>query len=186
MAGEGEGTRLESLITQRLRPDRRLRLVEASARTSRTLGLMSQSEIERLLRTSPLDISAPAAQILAQYPLGGTAENIARLILAGRLALLEEEYREPLFTGTIPKEAEPPEEPPGPTPTPETGWIEILLVNEDEQPIAGEDYKITLPDGTIRAGKLDAGGHLRLDAIPQGTCWVQFPMLGLHGSTTTP
>jgi hypothetical protein len=54
-------------------------------------------------------------------------------------------------------------------------WIEIQLVGEDNKPIAGEPYKITLPDGTVDEGTLDEKGSARLDGIDAGTCQITFP-----------
>jgi type VI secretion system secreted protein VgrG len=57
-------------------------------------------------------------------------------------------------------------------------WIEIQLNDEDGNPVPGEPYKITLPDGTtIADGTLDNKGFARVDNIDPGTCQVTFPNL---------
>jgi type VI secretion system secreted protein VgrG len=56
-------------------------------------------------------------------------------------------------------------------------WIEIELVDEEEQPVAGEKYEITLPDGRVAKGTLDQHGFARIDGIDPGTCKVTFPNL---------
>jgi type VI secretion system secreted protein VgrG len=57
-------------------------------------------------------------------------------------------------------------------------WIEIKLVDQDENPVPGERYKITLPDGTtVASGTLDDKGWARVDNIDPGTCKVTFPNL---------
>ena len=57
-------------------------------------------------------------------------------------------------------------------------WIEIQLNDQDGNPVPGEPYKITLPDGTtIADGTLDDKGHARVDNIDPGTCQVTFPNL---------
>jgi type VI secretion system secreted protein VgrG len=57
-------------------------------------------------------------------------------------------------------------------------WIEIELLDEDGNPVPGEPYKITLPDGTTVAdGTLDDKGFARVDNIDPGTCKVTFPNL---------
>ena len=57
-------------------------------------------------------------------------------------------------------------------------WIEIKLVDEEGIPVAGEPYRITLPDGTTVAdGTLDDKGWTRVENIDPGTCKVTFPNL---------
>ena len=56
-------------------------------------------------------------------------------------------------------------------------WIEIELVDEDGNPVPGEQYSITLPDGSVASGTLDGQGKARVDGIDPGTCQVTFPNL---------
>jgi len=57
-------------------------------------------------------------------------------------------------------------------------WIEIQLVDEEGQPVAGEPYIVTLPDGsTVADGTLDEKGFARVEGIDPGTCKVTFPNL---------
>ena len=57
-------------------------------------------------------------------------------------------------------------------------WIEIKLVDQDNKPVAGEECKVKLPDGTYDTGSLDNDGFVRIDGIdPGGTCQVTFPKL---------
>ena len=57
-------------------------------------------------------------------------------------------------------------------------WIEIELVDDDNEPVPGEPYRITLPDGeTAAEGTLDDKGFARVDGIDPGTCKVTFPEL---------
>jgi hypothetical protein len=57
-------------------------------------------------------------------------------------------------------------------------WIAIKMVDEDNKPVPGEKYRITLPDGeTVSEGTLDEKGCARLDAIDPGSCKITFPDL---------
>lgn len=56
-------------------------------------------------------------------------------------------------------------------------WIEIVLVDEADNPVTGEGYRITLPDDSVAEGTLDEKGFARVDGIEPGTCQVSFPNL---------
>lgn len=56
------------------------------------------------------------------------------------------------------------------------GWIEIELVDQDDHPIPGEPYRVTLPDGeSVAEGTLDEKGLARLEGIEPGSCKITFP-----------
>ncbi|MBU0618148.1 MAG: hypothetical protein KKI02_10560, partial [Planctomycetes bacterium] len=75
------------------------------------------------------------------------------------------------------QESTPPEEA---TPEEEKTWVEIVLVDEEGEPCAGERYRIVLPDGTIKEGTLDANGKARVSGIDPGSCEVTFPRLDVE------
>lgn len=56
-----------------------------------------------------------------------------------------------------------------------THWIAIQLVDEGGHAVPGEDYTVTLPDGTTVEGCLDEHGRDRISGIDSGTCKVSFP-----------
>ena len=57
-------------------------------------------------------------------------------------------------------------------------WIEIELKDEDGDPVPGEKYRVTLPDGTtVAEGTLDEKGFARVSNIDPGSCKVTFPRL---------
>ena len=59
-----------------------------------------------------------------------------------------------------------------------TSWIEIEMVDEEDQPVPGMAYRITLPDGeTVAQGTLDEKGFARVNGIEPGTCQITFPKL---------
>src|SRR5262249_11038688 len=58
-----------------------------------------------------------------------------------------------------------------------TSWIELKLVNEAGDPVPGERYRITAPDGKTRSGTLDHDGFARIEGIDPGQYKVTFPRL---------
>jgi hypothetical protein len=62
------------------------------------------------------------------------------------------------------------------TPKPKS-WVEINLKDAKGDPVAGERYRIKLPDGSIQDGTLDAFGHAEYYEINRGSCEVSFPDL---------
>jgi hypothetical protein len=53
-------------------------------------------------------------------------------------------------------------------------WIAIELKDNDGNPVAGEAYKIELPDGRIIEGNLDRKGTAEVRGIDPGECKVTF------------
>jgi hypothetical protein len=51
-----------------------------------------------------------------------------------------------------------------------TDWIEILVADEDDQPVRDVAFELELPDGSIRRGRTNADGIARCERIPSGTC----------------
>ena len=58
-----------------------------------------------------------------------------------------------------------------------TAWIEIELVDEEDEPVPGEKYEVKLPDGSVAKGTLDGDGFARIEGIDPGTCEITFPNL---------
>lgn len=54
-------------------------------------------------------------------------------------------------------------------------WIEIVLLDEDEQPVPGAAYEVRLPDGSALNGSLNDKGRAWIKSILAGTCEVIFP-----------
>jgi uncharacterized protein involved in type VI secretion and phage assembly len=54
-------------------------------------------------------------------------------------------------------------------------WVEIKLVDGDGKPVAGEPYRIELPDGEVRNGTLNSQGLARIEGIDPGACKITFP-----------
>lgn len=57
-------------------------------------------------------------------------------------------------------------------------YVEIELLGADDEPMAGEAYKLKLPDGRELSGSLDSRGRALVEDIAKpGTCEVSFPNL---------
>jgi N-acetylmuramoyl-L-alanine amidase len=57
-------------------------------------------------------------------------------------------------------------------------WISIELVDEAEQPVVGERYRLRLPDGREVRGALDVRGQARITGLKDpGSCEIAFPEL---------
>jgi len=78
----------------------------------------------------------------------------------------------------------PPAEIPAPPRAPDTSsktWFHAKLIDENGQPIAGEDYILVDTDGATRKGKLDAQGEVYIPSIlPPGKCTITFPNIHLN------
>jgi hypothetical protein len=59
----------------------------------------------------------------------------------------------------------------------ELEWIEVQLIDEADEPIAGVAYRIELSDHSVRTGTTNGAGVLRYENIPGGTCKLTFPGL---------
>ncbi len=60
---------------------------------------------------------------------------------------------------------------------PELSWIEVELVGEDDSPIPGERYRLTLGNGRVLEGSLDAQGRARIEQVTPGSFDLTFPGL---------
>jgi len=57
-------------------------------------------------------------------------------------------------------------------------WIALTLVDELGNPVPGQRYRVTLPDGhTISEGTTDAEGNAKVSNIDPGSCKITFPDL---------
>ncbi len=54
-------------------------------------------------------------------------------------------------------------------------WIEIHLVDSDDNPVPGERYRVRLPDASLMEGVLDREGKVRFECIVPGQAEVSFP-----------
>jgi type VI secretion system secreted protein VgrG len=56
-------------------------------------------------------------------------------------------------------------------------WIAIKLKDSDGEPVPGEPYKVTLPDGSVATGSTDANGEARVTGFDPGQCKVEWTKL---------
>jgi len=120
-------------------------------------------------------MSATGAQ-LTRSRTGGNSSNFAALAAAARDADSFMGYDD-ISNAVLPC-------PPSTAPRPKTEvspakqhWIVIELVDDHGKPVPGEDFRITLPDGSIVEDSLDSKGQARINGIDPGTCGVYFPNL---------
>jgi hypothetical protein len=106
-------------------------------------------------------------------------ERFAALLVSGKIVMIR----------SIDLAAGPPPEPPAEgqkseardsakprSPKPKS-WVEINLKDSRGDPVAGERYRIKLPDGSVQEGTLDGFGHAEYYEILRGSCEVSFPDL---------
>lgn len=56
-------------------------------------------------------------------------------------------------------------------------WVEIHLVGEDDSPVAGESYRLRLPNGQSVTGLTDSQGIVRVQGFAPGDCDLCFDSL---------
>jgi hypothetical protein len=56
-------------------------------------------------------------------------------------------------------------------------WVEIAMLDQEGNPVPGQDYEITLPDGSVVTGSTDERGSARVEGIDPGNCKIRFPSL---------
>jgi hypothetical protein len=97
-------------------------------------------------------------------------------VARGRLTLVRTPSVKIRYGWTKAERAEPeaPELPPAEIPKTEH-WLEIELVDDLGNVVPNEKYRVTLPDGRVREGRLNAQGRARMDDVPPGVCEVGFP-----------
>jgi type VI secretion system secreted protein VgrG len=55
-----------------------------------------------------------------------------------------------------------------------THWIEVLLIDDADQPVAGESVDIKCPDGTVASRTTDDKGLALVEYLDSGACDITF------------
>lgn len=125
------------------------------------------SVIEDMLRNTPLGSGQISLRSRGPTEL---RERLANAFRLGELVVLHHE-RARLLGGS---NETPKTDPAPPRPQREKTWIEVQLVNKKGQPVAGARYRLKITDGSIREGKLDERGSVRVPGIDPGMCEITF------------
>ena len=56
-----------------------------------------------------------------------------------------------------------------------------IQLTSSGQPVPGAAWEVTLPNGRVLEGRLDANGKTRLEGLDPGQCKVKFPELDRRG-----
>jgi len=59
------------------------------------------------------------------------------------------------------------------TDEPSDTWIEVLVVDDKNQPLADVEYEIELSDGRVQRGRTSEHGIMRYEDLPDGSCKVR-------------
>lgn len=161
--------------------------VPSSESRKRVPGTFLVSLVDRWIRALPETVYELAEALGEMKPFAPSAsererfhrrvrERLTQAFRSGELVAFE--IRRPLGVAQFRKQAEEekPQEPPE-----ELTFAAIELVDEDGKPVAGQRYRLTCSDGSVREGRLNDKGFARVDDVPRGTCKVTF--LGLDASS---
>jgi type VI secretion system secreted protein VgrG len=125
---------------------------------------------------SPVSPLSPTDPTDADTANAGQASSTAAS--PGTLATTSASNVSPIVASPSAGSSAPTHDPNAPENVDKKHYIEIQLYDDDGNPVPGEPYKVTLPDGTtIADGTLDDKGFARVDNIDPGTCQVTFPNL---------
>jgi hypothetical protein len=102
----------------------------------------------------------------------GLIDRLAWMIARGDLILVREVHG--TATPDVPEGPEKPEEPED---IERLTWIEVLIEDEEQQPVANVAYRLILPDGSVRTGKTNRAGIARYEQIPDGECQFELTEL---------
>jgi hypothetical protein len=132
---------------------------------------LTMSVIEECLRYTSYGLSN-----YGTFRSPGSVDVRTRLLESFRrkeLVLLLDRVNHPIGRGTE-RQSSTPDSAPPPRPQREKTWIEVQLVNKKGQPVAGARYRLKITDGSVREGKLNENGSVRVSGIDPGMCEITF------------
>jgi hypothetical protein len=56
-----------------------------------------------------------------------------------------------------------------------TAWVEVQVLDMENNPVSGVRYEIRLPDGSTVTGSTDKAGSARYEKIVSGQCEICLP-----------
>ena len=116
----------------------------------------------------------PGALVAPAEPKEAQEADNADPVEASKIKVKEKETKTGKYGKQEVKPFKPEESKPGEEK--EKDWIEIVLKDKDTgEPIAGEYYECSMPDGSVQSGTLDQKGFARIEGVDPGTCNVTFP-----------
>lgn len=104
-------------------------------------------------------------------------ERLRDAFLFGELVAFEIKHPLPQAWPVAPVKPQPKFAEPEPEPEPERTFILIRLVDDEGNPVPGARYRVELPDGAVREGRLNSSGEARENYVVPGECKVTFPEL---------
>jgi type VI secretion system secreted protein VgrG len=111
-------------------------------------------------------------------PLNPTEAEIADNADPGSDAPTYRNQRRQTPPSIVPSYTKPWHNPKDPKNKDKTSWVEIKIVDEDGDPVVGERYRVTLPDGeTLAEGTTDEKGYAKVTNIDPGSCKITFPRI---------
>jgi len=113
---------------------------------------------------------SPAAPTQAEDPSSADSAQPGKDTRYGGQALTPETPEAP---AEVPGHEWPGEEPPQKK---KPSFIDIVLTDEEGNPVPGERYRVTDSDGKVHEGSLDANGRAHV-IVPEGQCVITFPNL---------
>ena len=106
--------------------------------------------------------------------LSANPDVLERAMHARCFIVLEQPIAD-VFPSGAPAVPAPEAEPRSHQPRRELAWIDITVVDDSvpPRPMSGIRFGLSLPDGSRRQGTLDGQGHLRVENIDPGKCFLE-------------